>query len=408
MEVSFLGKALKLDSADDAKDIVDAIEKSSLETLNLQGNTLGVDASKAISDALKKKPTFKNALWSDLYTGRLRSEIPQSLEFLGDGIIASGSNLIQLDLSDNAFGPDGVKAIDKLLRSKACYTLQILKLNNNGLGIGGGEILAKAFIDCHKSSKIAGTPFALKVFISGRNRLENEGAKALSEAFKILGSLEEIIMPQNGIRPEGVVLLAEAFKQNRNLKTININDNTCTVSGAKAIANCIPHLSKLENLDIGDCLVKDKGAKLLSSALAACSTLKCINLSFNEIRQDGALAVLKSIKDNNTLTLLNLDGNELESVDEIQEKMTEYGKIDVLASLDDNEDPDSEDESEGDDSENSTSEKEDEEESESEEKKATENLDDLSLKIMGMGLSNDSPLLKEDLKTNGTCTEISP
>lgn len=83
--------------------------------------------------------------------------------------------------------------------------------------------------------------------------------------------------------------------------------------------------------------------------------------------------------------------------------MTEYGKIDVLASLDDNEDPDSEDESGG---ENSTSEKEDEEESESEEKKATENLDDLSLKIMGMGLSNDSPLLKEDLKTNGTCTEV--
>lgn len=48
--------------------------------------------------------------------------------------------MVQLDLSDNAFGPDGVKAIDKLLRSKACYTLQTLKLNNNGLGIGGGEV----------------------------------------------------------------------------------------------------------------------------------------------------------------------------------------------------------------------------------------------------------------------------
>ena len=61
-------------------------------------------------------------------------------EFLGNGIITSGANLIQLDLSDNAFGPDGVKAIDKLLRNRACYTLQTLKLNNNGLGIGGGEV----------------------------------------------------------------------------------------------------------------------------------------------------------------------------------------------------------------------------------------------------------------------------
>lgn len=61
-------------------------------------------------------------------------------EFLSDGIITSGANLLQLDLSDNAFGPDGVKAIDKLLRSKACYLLETLKLNNNGLGIGGGEV----------------------------------------------------------------------------------------------------------------------------------------------------------------------------------------------------------------------------------------------------------------------------
>ena len=47
------------------------------------------------------------------------------------------------------------------------------------------QILSEAFIDCHKSSTAAGTPFALKVFISGRNRLENEGAKALSKAFKV-------------------------------------------------------------------------------------------------------------------------------------------------------------------------------------------------------------------------------
>ena len=42
-----------------ARDVINAIEKSSLETLNLQGNTLGVDASKAISEALKNKPTLK-------------------------------------------------------------------------------------------------------------------------------------------------------------------------------------------------------------------------------------------------------------------------------------------------------------------------------------------------------------
>ena len=78
--------------------------------------------------------------------------------------------------------------------------------------------------------------------------------------------------------------------------------------------------------------------------------------------------------------------------------MTDIGKIDALATLDDNEDPDSEDENNSDDENGS--------EKEEEEVEAKENVDDLSLKIMGLGLSNDSPLLKEDLKTNGQCTEV--
>ena len=43
-----------------AQEIVDKIKKcKSLETLRLEGNTLGVEAAKVISDALKDKPTFK-------------------------------------------------------------------------------------------------------------------------------------------------------------------------------------------------------------------------------------------------------------------------------------------------------------------------------------------------------------
>ena len=113
------------------------------------------------------------------------------MEHLGNGIIAAGAKLTELDLSDNAFGPDGVKGIKKLLMSESCYKLTVLKLNNNGLGIGGGKLLSEAFIKCHELSSLTGSPFALKVFISGRNRLEDEGAKALSKAFKILGTSDQ-------------------------------------------------------------------------------------------------------------------------------------------------------------------------------------------------------------------------
>ena len=59
---------------------------------------------------------------------------------MSDGVITANAKLVELDLSDNAFGPDGVKACEKLLTSQACYSLRTLRLNNNGLGVGGGKV----------------------------------------------------------------------------------------------------------------------------------------------------------------------------------------------------------------------------------------------------------------------------
>ncbi|CAF4954442.1 unnamed protein product, partial [Rotaria socialis] len=50
------------------------------------------------------------------------------------------------------------------------------------MGIDGGKLLAEALITCHKNSE---GKFALKQFVAGRNRLENEGAQALSKAFEV-------------------------------------------------------------------------------------------------------------------------------------------------------------------------------------------------------------------------------
>lgn len=59
---------------------------------------------------------------------------------LGEALVSAGCQLVELDLSDNAFGPDGVRGFEALLKSPACFTLQELKLNNCGMGIGGGKV----------------------------------------------------------------------------------------------------------------------------------------------------------------------------------------------------------------------------------------------------------------------------
>jgi len=343
--VSFEGQGLKLDSYDDAKVVVEAMDKcTSLNFLKLEGNTLGVAAAEAIATALRRHPEFQRALWKDMFTGRLKTEIPPALIHLGDAIMAAGAHLVELDLSDNAFGPIGIDAVAALLESPSAYTLQQLKFNNQGMGIGGGKRLAKCLITSHTRGSSAGTPLKLKVFIAGRNRLENPGAIALAEAFGRIGTLEEVQMPQNGIYSPGITALANAFASNPNMQHVNLNDNTFTAIGAKAMAEkALPHLQNLEVMNFGDCLVRTEGANAIAEALDSYDfpKLKEIILSFNEIKKEGALNLASKASKLPGLSKLDLNGNQIgeDGVDEIRGCVEER----LLGSFSDDEGSDDED-----------------------------------------------------------------
>ena len=47
------------------------------------------------------------------------------------------------------------------------------------------QMLARCLLECYNKSVDAGSPLALRVFVSGRGRLEDEGSTALAEAFKV-------------------------------------------------------------------------------------------------------------------------------------------------------------------------------------------------------------------------------
>ncbi|CAH2016375.1 unnamed protein product [Acanthoscelides obtectus] len=365
--VSFAGKSLKLDNEDDANEVTEAInECTDLEYLNLEGNTLGVNAARAVAKSLEKHPELKRALWKDMFTGRMKTEIPKALEHLGNGLVTAGARLVELDLSDNAFGPIGVEGLAALLRSSSCYALEELRLNNNGLGITGGKLLAAALTDCYKSSKEQGKPLALKVFVAGRNRLENDGATALAQVFKMIGTLEEIAMPQNGIYHVGIKALSEAFVHNKGLRVLNLNDNTIGSKGADHIAGVLPHLQALTDINFGDCLLKTKGASRLAEALTdGHKNLKDLQLGYNEIRVDGALLIACAMKNKLKIVSLQLDGNQFgtKGRKELETKLKEFGKLHVLGSLDENESEESEEEAEDGEDGNSTEEEESADES---------------------------------------------
>merc|ERR1719282_2139166 len=257
------------------------------------------------------------------------------------------ARLVELDLSDNAFGPVGMEGLVTFLKSPSCFSLQELKLNNTGCGVTGGKMLANLLLDCYQRSKAVGHPLALKVFILGRSRQENEGATALAKVFKLMGSLEEVVMPQNGIYHEGLTALADAFANNPNLKILNMNDNTFTAKGAKAMAAALKKLNNLEILNLGDCLMKSGGTKLICKALTGRHpNLRELILDSNEIRLKGGLEIVKAIQDKDKLEKLSIDANQFgeSGLKQILKKISEIGKEDIVGETEDNEEPDSDEE----------------------------------------------------------------
>ncbi|XP_035766702.1 ran GTPase-activating protein 1a [Neolamprologus brichardi] len=321
-ELSYKGQGRKLDDAQSVEEMVKEIQDfEGLQALRLEGNTVGVEAAQAIAKALETKSALMRCYWSDMFTGRLRSEIPPALNSLGDALMLAGARLTVLDLSDNAFGPDGVKGIENLLKSSTCYTLQELRLNNCGMGVGGGKILAASLIYNHKKSSAAGSPLSLKVF-------------------QILS------------------VSSQALKHLRSIQVINFGDCLVRPEGAKAIA-----VSVSEGLPI----------------------LKELNLSYGEITEDAALVVAQAVKDKDQLEKLDLNGNCIgeDGCRALKVAMEAMNMSELLGSLsddegepeddDDDEEDDDDDEEEDDDEDDVDEEEVEEEEEEEEEEESTGN-----------------------------------
>ncbi|XP_058058145.1 ran GTPase-activating protein [Anopheles bellator] len=372
--VKWVGKASKWGTVAEAQELIDAIAACpDMRFLNLEGNTLGVEAAKGIAKALEKHPELQRALWKDLFTGRMKEEIPIALKALGQGMITAGAKLTVLDCSDNALGPNGMVGLVDLLKSSTCHTLQELKLNNCGLGIEGGTMLAKALLEGHAGSMRVGKPLALKVFIAGRNRLENAGAKALSEMFATVGTLEQIEMPQNGIYYPGITALSEAFKENVNLRIINLNDNTIGPRGAAALSEALPALQQLREINFGDCLLKTRGATLIGEAIHESHLeLEVLDFGFNEIGPDGGFALVNATANKDRLRSIVLNGNAFgdECCEQLGELMNEYGRIDAFVTLDEDNGGENEDAEEEEDEEDDDEEDEETEDEETEDETA--------------------------------------
>ncbi|TFK19792.1 RNI-like protein [Coprinopsis marcescibilis] len=250
------------------------IDPSVIEEVHFGGNTIAVEASKALGEWLSRANKIKGRLpfvdhyqsltidaqqiadFSDIFTGRLISEVPQCLTHICSALIDK-KELIEIDLSDNVFGGRSVEPLVPLLSQNRHF--EILKLNNNGLGPAAGIVIAQALSENARvgryeweetrmdgTKKIDTTAESYKsnlhTVICGRNRVEDGSAGAWADAFAAHGSLITVSLPQNGIRSQGAILLAKGLSQNPHLASINMEDNTFSHTPESDAPSPIPRI----------------------------------------------------------------------------------------------------------------------------------------------------------------------
>ena len=167
--------------------------------VSLGGKSYSREASKVVADAIKLPSLAKVTTYdlADIIAGRPEEE---ALEVLVDIVGAIDAERIEvLDLSDNALGEKGVRALMGLLG--AMKNLRKLLFHNNGLS----ELSVSLLAECIQK------PCALKDLQFDNNMSGSGGAVAVSGLLPSCPQLESFRMSSSRVRPDGGDALCKAL-----------------------------------------------------------------------------------------------------------------------------------------------------------------------------------------------------
>ncbi|KAK5738317.1 Ran GAP Rna1 [Elasticomyces elasticus] len=318
---SLRNRALKLNTAADLSPHIQPLLQSStsITSLDLSGNTIGVEAAAALSTHLSTQTQLKDANLADIFTGRLLAEIPEALSSLLSALLKC-PKLETINLNDNAFGLNTVSPLQVFLSQHT--PLRHLYLNNNGLGPAAGTLIAES-LTALAARKAAARKEGkevpdLETVVCGRNRLENGSMPAWSKAFQANNSVKVVKMVQNGIRPPGIsALLGDGLSHCAELRVLDLQDNTFTLPASRVLASVLPKWSGLVELAVGDCLLGSRGGKLVGDALAKGGNngVEVLRLQFNELDAGAVQSFCDAAKTLPRLRRVELNGNKFSEDD---------------------------------------------------------------------------------------------
>jgi len=298
----------------------------SCEKIVLDGKSYTPGAAKIIADFLTSTEDYqpsiasgiKVAILSDIIASQMEDEALIVLKTISDAF--KDSQLVEVDLSDNAMGTKGVVACETVLSGPSVMdTLQRLKLCNNGLSKYTMEEVA-VLLTTGDSSCIAKNLTQIHFF---NNMSDDDGCESFKKIIARSEKLEDIRFSGTRAKAKGSAFitsgLGDLAKEGKlsDVVRLDLADNSfgdCYEDLADALKSC----TKLEYLDLHDCCLGDDGIVAVCDALLeAKPPLSFVSLSGNDIGEESyeggksIAALIKSI--NKSLVSFNAAENELKS-----------------------------------------------------------------------------------------------
>ncbi|KAI0560245.1 Ran GTPase-activating protein [Gracilaria domingensis] len=317
-------------TTESAKELLKGLDEG-VTSVKLSGKSFGDGAAQVAADALQRaSPTLVRLDISDIIASRPEDEAKRALATISDGL-STCKQLELIDLSDNALGAKGVRAIGSLLTKQE--GLKELLFCNNGLAADAGDLITSALLET--------SPTALVKLHFHNNLLETPGSVALAPIVENSPGLEDFRFSSLRLGREGAVRICNALQPRlaQSLRCLNLADNSFGEEGAQALADAVSDAPALESLIVSDCLLEDDGVKLVCDALRkGAPNLRVLHVAANEVSVEGANAIselmkvskirefvaednefgsagavrlAKGIKKNSYLELINLEGCEI-------------------------------------------------------------------------------------------------
>lgn len=239
--------------------------------------------------------------------------------------------IVELNLAGNEIGPEGTKAIAGALKTPSCAVLD-LNLEGNHMGPEGAEALLEALEVNRSVTNIgyAGNGLEVQHMEAFREALErNRAMRATNDGKALLGSQSAIGLG-NGLSSAGAVLkaplkrslstsskvrpkiqaMSESLRMNGTSTHLHLK-GAMDDAAAKALAASLAVNSTVTHVDWAGSKIGDDGAQALASAMMVNRTVVFIDLSGNQIGDLGAKAFAKALRENSTIQQINLKNNKI-------------------------------------------------------------------------------------------------